>query len=378
MALASVGDLKTALHAKQAEERARGLAEEWEVLSAAGNEAESLDSLLDLLGLLRTGTDAERVAAVDVLADVVGAAFGDSGARIGSAVRDSGALEDMRELLEMPPAREATLLVLGNLVSDSVDPGSSATKIALLQCEGAAKAIIECIDQAKDAQALAFAVGALQNLCHDREWSDLLVHRGVHSTLEALLTHPDEMVRHYSSGALKNMTTTLQNVTIVSQTALNAVGTRSHEANVEEFRYRRAAAVIVRYIQATPADARLERLLRAKEREEREGVHNTAAARAEKARQARRAAGNSSRASSRAGPSTTVSLANASAALPQAPTAGTATATKVPSDASSSHSGSTAYYSVASSAGRAEKEKASPAVGATQGGQSTGSACFEV
>ena len=38
-------------------------------------------------------------------------------------------------LLPLSSSPEATLLVLGNLVSDSVDPGSAATKIALLQCE---------------------------------------------------------------------------------------------------------------------------------------------------------------------------------------------------------------------------------------------------
>ena len=48
--------------------------------------------------------------------------------------------------------------------------------------------------EAEDAQILAFAVGCLQNLCHDREWSDTLVQLGAHSTLEALVTHPDPLV----------------------------------------------------------------------------------------------------------------------------------------------------------------------------------------
>ena len=383
--LTAVTDLQGAFEANKAEERARGLAEEWEALSVAGNAAESIDSFMDLLGLLRVGTDAERIAAVDVLADVVGAAFGDDGARIGRAVRESGALDDLRDLLSMPQAREPTLLVIGNLVSDSVDTGSSATKIALIQCEGAAEAIVECIDQAEDAQALAFAVGALQNLCHDRDWSDLLMQRGVHSTLEALLAHPDELVVRYASGALKNMTATLQDAAILSQNALSAVGDRSHEANVEEFRYRRAAAIIIRHIQATPPDVRLRRLLRAKERQEKEAIRGTAtpAARAEQSREKRRAAGissrassTSSRASSRAGPrtpSSAVSLSNANAALPQSSTP--SSADKPPSDASSSHSGSTAYYSVASSTGK-DKEKAT--VAAAQSGPPAGSACFEV
>ena len=58
---------------------------------------------------------------------------------------------------------EASLFVLGNLVSDSVDPGSAATKILLLQSENAASTLISCLDDIDDAQTLAFAVGCFQN-----------------------------------------------------------------------------------------------------------------------------------------------------------------------------------------------------------------------
>jgi hypothetical protein len=108
-----------------------------------------------------------------------------------------------RQLLSVPAGREASLLVLGNLVSDTVDASSAATKIALLQCEGAASAICSCLDEADDVQALGFAVGALQNLCHDREWSELLVEWGVHRTLEELLAHPDGLVVRYASGSAR-------------------------------------------------------------------------------------------------------------------------------------------------------------------------------
>ena len=116
----------------------------------------------------------------------------------------------------MPDTREAVLLTIGNLVSDSVDPGSSATKIALLQCEGADDEIIKCIAD-DDAQVQAFAVGALQNLCgrgagakagaggpesgSDREWSKLMVQYGVHQRLEQLLSNEDPMVKRYASMA---------------------------------------------------------------------------------------------------------------------------------------------------------------------------------
>jgi hypothetical protein len=142
---------------------------------------------------------------------------------------------------------EASLFVLGNLVSDSVDPGSAATKILLLQSENAASTLISCLDDIDDAQTLAFAVGCFQNLCHDREWSVLLVERRVHTTLEALLVHPDPYVVRYASGALKNISVTLQQASgLLSSDASEAVQQRSLEADMEEFKYRRAGAAIVR------------------------------------------------------------------------------------------------------------------------------------
>lgn len=143
--------------------------------------------------------------------------------------------------------------MLGNLVSDSVDPGSAATKILLLQSENAASNLIGCLDDIDDAQTLAFAVGCLQNLCHDREWSTLLVERRVHTTLEALLVHPDQLVVRYASGALKNISVTLQQGSkLFSSDASQAVQQRSHEADLEEFKYRRAGAAIVRYAIQSP------------------------------------------------------------------------------------------------------------------------------
>ena len=91
--------------------------------------------------------------------------------------------------------------------------------------------------------------------------------RGVHTTFEALLAHPDELVVRYASGALKNMSATLQSASVLATSRAHfAVSDRSHDANVEEFRYRRAARTIVRAIGKLSADVRLNRLLRAKER----------------------------------------------------------------------------------------------------------------
>ena len=402
--LSDVNELRSTVEKNKAEQRARNLEEELDAAANNANPTEYEALLIDLLGMLRAGGPVERLAAVDVLADVVSNAYGDDGSRIGRAVRESGALEDLAELLSLDEAREASLLVIGNLVSDTVDKESAATKIALHQCNGAAAALVACLDDAEDVDSLAFAVGALQNLCHDRDWSEQLAQWNLHTTFEALLAHPHELIVRYASGALKNMTATLQNAALVdSQNARAAIEKRSDSAELEEFEYKRAAATIVRMIQKMPADVRLERLLRAKERaayeakpkkpeRSQQSVSNAAAALRSRGSTSR---GNTTPGASsslsleykptspvpaRASPSPSkkaVSLAKAQALPNDNATVDAAEQGRVPSDASSSHSGSTAYYSVASSATREKEAKNAPAAVAGAGGQ-PGHACFEV
>ena len=64
-----------------------------------------------------------------------------------------------------------SLMILGNLCSDSVDPNSTATKQALLR-SGGARAALSCV-HTEDPAVLLFACGALQNLCYEREWAEL-------------------------------------------------------------------------------------------------------------------------------------------------------------------------------------------------------------
>ena len=250
--------------------------------------------------------------------------------------------------------------MLGNLVSDSVDPGSAATKIALLQSENAAAALIACLDDIDDSQTLAFAVGCLQNLCHDREWSVLLVAQHVHTTLEALLTHADPFVVRYASGALKNMSVTLQEKEhLFSSRAAEAVTERSRSADVEEFRYRMAAARIVKAINNLPPDVRLRRLLKAKERQsasassagQKQSASSAAAASrlnsAAERTAARRHGGGGSRHSAGSGAGSSASSSRRPHVSP--PPKPGSHSPPASESGGSSHSGSTAYYSVASS-----------------------------
>jgi hypothetical protein len=192
--IATFEQMRDRVAAKRAVQHAESLHEEMKQLALHGEAAAHSECLFELLSLLRAPELVQRAAAVEVLGDVVAAAFGESGSQIGRHVRESRAIEDLRDLLLIGPTREPALLVLGNLVSDSVDPASAETKTALLHTEGAVPALVSCLDEAEDAEALSFAVGCLQNLCHDREWSSQLMQHGVHTTLEALLYHPDALI----------------------------------------------------------------------------------------------------------------------------------------------------------------------------------------
>ena len=88
---------------------------------------------------------------------------------------------------------QQVLLLLGNLCSDSVDSASALTKRALLRT-GAERALFSCVEVEDDDLTVLFACGALQNLCHDMDWSEKVVDYGVDMRLEDLLHHDDVSV----------------------------------------------------------------------------------------------------------------------------------------------------------------------------------------
>ena len=264
-ALSTLSAVRDQIAQRRAQDKASNLQDELIELMESNANPDAVDECLrDLLEMLHPDRSlAERTAGVEALTDIITIGHGDDlFARIGRIVRDSGSIEDLRDLLLPKTTRNAALLVLGNLVSDAVDEESSLTKEQLLRSEGAVFALRECLEEASDVESLTLAVGCLQNLCHDQGWSEQLVKLGVHMTLEALLEHPDATVLRYVSGALKNISATTQTE---RANAAEAIHERSFEADVEDFRSRRAASAVVRAIQKVSPDVRLRRLHRATE-----------------------------------------------------------------------------------------------------------------
>ena len=99
------------------------------------------------------------------------------------------------------------LFLCSNLASDAVDPRSYLSKRLLRQC-GCEYRLLPCLD-GDDPEVVTYACAALQNLCHDPEWSQVLLDEGVVSRLEELVDDPNELVQRYAAGALKNLMSAL-------------------------------------------------------------------------------------------------------------------------------------------------------------------------
>lgn len=213
-----------------------------------------------LVALLRSTDENERDDALATLAEMVDGAFGEDGARLGQEMRANGGVALLSWLLAdpNPEVQQMSLMILGNLCSDSVDTSSTATKQALLR-SGGARAILSCV-HTEDPAVLLFACGALQNLCYEADWSELAVSYDVHLRLESLLAHEDGMIVRYASGALQNITRAL-NLTddSLSSEAMAAVKERSLEHRREAFVQHRALARISKAFCEIPIEVRQKR-----------------------------------------------------------------------------------------------------------------------
>ena len=123
-----------------------------------------------LVALLRSTDENERDEALATMAEMVDGAFGEDGAQLGQEMRANGGVALLSWLLAdpSPEVQQMSLMILGNLCSDSVDASSNLTKQALL-CSGGARAILSCV-HTEDPAVLLFACGALQNLCFQPDW----------------------------------------------------------------------------------------------------------------------------------------------------------------------------------------------------------------
>ena len=213
------------------------------------DEVYAADELIDeILQFLTSSDPADRIEGAGVMCEWVNAAFGDVGAALGAAVRQKGGVPVLfklwgdSELL----VQQRSLLILGNLCSDSVDAESAKTKEILLQCgaeaarlhsSGAAAALLHCT-HSDDPSVLLLACAALQNLCQDVGWSHAVLGCSFLPRLEELVRHEDTNVVRYVAGALQNLVATLHatargdQLGYLTQLARSVILARMHQVRV--------------------------------------------------------------------------------------------------------------------------------------------------
>ena len=129
--------------------------------------------LVGLIQYLRSAVQDEVEDALFTLSEMVTWSYGADGARLGEIMRTHSGLSQLTWILADPrqplEVHQQTLLLLGNLCSDSVDAASMLSKRFLLM-SGVERIIFNFL-RSEDEYTLMFACGCVQNLCHDTDWS---------------------------------------------------------------------------------------------------------------------------------------------------------------------------------------------------------------
>ena len=158
-----------------------------------------------LAGLEDSGAPQE--AAALELAQLVDAAAGEDALRLGAALRRSGAVELLAELLAAGSAltRRWVLMAIANLSSDAFDANSAATKQLLRSC-AIIERLLPLLGGADEASAI-YACAALQNVSKDRKLAQRALKARVYLVLDRLVCSADasEQIKTFAAGALLNL-----------------------------------------------------------------------------------------------------------------------------------------------------------------------------
>ena len=165
--------------------------------------------LPQLVGGLRAPSAPERAEALGQLAQIVDTSFGEDALVLGEYLRMSGGIDNLVALLEdeEPMLYQTTLLLIGNLASDAVDPNSVLTKGVLKECGCFERLLPHLFSD--DWLTLVYALGAVQNTCTDLEYVELMQEMGVVMRLQELAGAGDAQLERFAKGCLANMRETI-------------------------------------------------------------------------------------------------------------------------------------------------------------------------
>jgi hypothetical protein len=147
----------------------------------------------------------ERCAGITDLARLIESVYDDDAAMLGDFMRECGGVDLIIEYIADPSVevQQRALMVMGNMVSDAVDPHASATKELFVQSGGAD--VLLPLLEAKDWVTQMYACACCQNLAEDAAFSRVMQKRGTMKVLTRLLKHPQQRVVRFAAGAAKNL-----------------------------------------------------------------------------------------------------------------------------------------------------------------------------
>ena len=161
---------------------------------------------------LKGGDDHDLFQALSQLAQIVETCFGEDADALCEFLRVSGCVTHIGRAVghSKPSIQQCALLLVGNIGSDSVDALAEKTR-AILKRDQAFEAIVPYVF-AEDSLTLAYALGAVQNLCvgeNALEYVELMQQMGAVERLQELLHCNDAQLEQYAKGILINMRQTI-------------------------------------------------------------------------------------------------------------------------------------------------------------------------
>ena len=152
---------------------------------AAEEELDPLTLVLPaLVDGLQSADDYEKIECLYQLAQIVDSAFGDEAIAVCRFLRERGGIENLISLVEHSDEwlYQTSLLVIGNLATDAVDPFAEETKKKLKSIGGFEKLLPHLYSQ--NALTVTYALGAVRNTCAEPEYVLLMQQKGVMRQLQ--------------------------------------------------------------------------------------------------------------------------------------------------------------------------------------------------
>ena len=146
---------------------------------AAETESQLLSILPTLIEGLEAFDDYDKVESLFQLAQIIDSAFGDEAAYVCQFLRDNDGINNLLAMVENPDEwlHQTSLLVIGNVATEALDPNAAETKRKIKEVGGFEKMLPHLYSE--NSTTVTYALGAIRNTCAEREYVMLMQRNGV-------------------------------------------------------------------------------------------------------------------------------------------------------------------------------------------------------